>query len=514
MDENQARYFALLLKARRKQKGWSQESVCKGVCAVSYYSKIESGIVIPNIQILEELAKHLQMELPILKNERQDRIDESAAGKKPDDLSEQSLENPENSGYLSQIAKSSETSASVMKMIRSGHLDEAYELFMKSLKSENVSSSNPLNRSDGAMDRGIDESDTVDHSLANSTASKTESADNYGRSGKTIADLPDAGRDIESTNNDFSNPCDRTLKYDTELASHWFDLSHPCSLDTLLLLGLYQKIDLSSLFEPEELLACLNREQKALFFIACNEYKRAPDYCDDGWVLLLSAFGLYRERKTSDSKVLVQLEQAYLKAAKEGYAYLMAQVSHIMGMVYSNIPDYASAMEYFTRTQRLLEELGDQKDLDELYYNIGCTLLEEGKYEEALEKLEAVHVYSVMDIQKQVICLELMNRKEEALERMKQYKQADRVGWDPDFVERLFELIRIRLVEEDWIHNSHYGDLLLGIYEELLNTADSHKGFAQFHLPWVIQYLKANRQYAKAASILENFPGKLPFTLP
>lgn len=507
MDEKQARYLALLLKARRKQKGWSQESVCKGVCAVSYYSKIESGIVIPNVQILEELAKHLQMELPILMDERKMRIQDRANGKTSNGLDEENLESSGIKGF-NQATKNDKMIALVMQFLRSGHLDEAYILFKKLLKSGNSIRSNPFS--------GADQADDSVHTRPSSITPDASLSDSYGGSGDDETGLSKNGsgrENGESSHDGFSNSFERNSMPDDEADSYTFDLGHPCSLDTLLLLGLYQKVDLSSLFEPEELLACLNREQKALFFLACNEYQRAADYCEDGWVLLLSAFGLYRERKTSDSKVLVQLEQAYLKAAKEGYACLMAQISHITGMVYSNIPDYASAMEYFTRTERLLEELKDQKALDELYYNIGCTLLEEGNYKQALEKLESVRRYSVMDIQKQVICLELMNRKEEALERMSQYKRADLVGWDPEFVERLFELIRLRLVEEDWLHNPHYGELLMGIYEELSNTADSHKGFAQFHLPWVIQYLKANRQYAKAESILENFPGKLPFTL-
>ena len=69
MNNNQARYAALLLKTRRKQKGWSQESVCKGICAVSYYSKIESGNVIPARSILKDLADALEMELPEFETE-------------------------------------------------------------------------------------------------------------------------------------------------------------------------------------------------------------------------------------------------------------------------------------------------------------------------------------------------------------------------------------------------------------------------------------------------------------
>lgn len=64
MNDHQAKYLALLLKARRKQKGWSQDSVCKGICAVSYYSKIESASVIPASSVYEDFFRNLEMTLP------------------------------------------------------------------------------------------------------------------------------------------------------------------------------------------------------------------------------------------------------------------------------------------------------------------------------------------------------------------------------------------------------------------------------------------------------------------
>ena len=32
-----------LIRAERLRRGWSQEGLCRGVCAVSYLSKIEQG---------------------------------------------------------------------------------------------------------------------------------------------------------------------------------------------------------------------------------------------------------------------------------------------------------------------------------------------------------------------------------------------------------------------------------------------------------------------------------------
>lgn len=48
-----------LLRMFRLQKNWSQETLCQGVCAVSYLSKIEQGKVEANAQLLADLFDRL-----------------------------------------------------------------------------------------------------------------------------------------------------------------------------------------------------------------------------------------------------------------------------------------------------------------------------------------------------------------------------------------------------------------------------------------------------------------------
>lgn len=51
--------YGRLIRAERMQKGWSQEELCGGVCAVSYLSKIESGKAEPSEEILTLLLERL-----------------------------------------------------------------------------------------------------------------------------------------------------------------------------------------------------------------------------------------------------------------------------------------------------------------------------------------------------------------------------------------------------------------------------------------------------------------------
>lgn len=53
------RWLGVWIRQNRLQKNWSQDGLCKGICAVSYLSKIEQGKVIPTPEILYALAAKL-----------------------------------------------------------------------------------------------------------------------------------------------------------------------------------------------------------------------------------------------------------------------------------------------------------------------------------------------------------------------------------------------------------------------------------------------------------------------
>lgn len=50
-----------LIRMLRLEKNWSQETLCRGICAVSYLSKIEQGRVLPNDGILVDLFSKLDL---------------------------------------------------------------------------------------------------------------------------------------------------------------------------------------------------------------------------------------------------------------------------------------------------------------------------------------------------------------------------------------------------------------------------------------------------------------------
>lgn len=56
-------YFGYLIRRERMKRGWSQEGLCKGICAVSYLSKIEQGKVRPAKEIVSLLAERLELKV-------------------------------------------------------------------------------------------------------------------------------------------------------------------------------------------------------------------------------------------------------------------------------------------------------------------------------------------------------------------------------------------------------------------------------------------------------------------
>ena len=60
-------YYGLLIRRERLRRDWSQAGLCRGICTVSYLSKIEQGKASPSTEVvrllLERLALHVDDEI-------------------------------------------------------------------------------------------------------------------------------------------------------------------------------------------------------------------------------------------------------------------------------------------------------------------------------------------------------------------------------------------------------------------------------------------------------------------
>lgn len=392
-SDQELRWCALMIRARRSDLGWSQESVCKGVCAVSYYSKIESLSVIPSMEIIESLAVRLEFSLPLPSFEDKRRFEE------------------------------------IYAQIERGHTREIGNHY---------------------------------HDRRPAFASSI-----YSRS-----------REIFSL---------MTYMQDEET------------------------LHLAASIDRADFLSCLDSRMRALVLIGLHEFEQAVLACPKAWVMMNAAFSAYKQRK-NDAAVLEMFLQADRQAWKEGHAFLIGQISHLIAIVYSNIPDSDSAHQYFERARNLMEDVHDEYGLSELAYNEACVNIQEGNFEEALAILEKIEDPGVMDLHKLCICYEQTNQKDKALALLGRVSFADPGDWSKGTIDQLFAVCSLRLQNPNYLEDPVYGEQLMDLFETL-NRSPLHKGFAQFHLPWVIQYLKHKRKYALIVKLMEDFPIRPLFTL-
>ena len=104
--------------------------------------------------------------------------------------------------------------------------------------------------------------------------------------------------------------------------------------------------------------------------------------------------------------------------------------------------------------------------------------------------------------------------KAEAMQRLHSGESFRRVAEDMGVNEpedsltlQLLRLVRYRLEHPDYLSRDEYGMLLSGSFDRIRKELPS--GFAIFHLPWMLEWYKATRQYKKTCELLEGFPGKL-----
>ena len=56
-------YYGTIIQRERLNRGWSQEGLSKGICSVSYLSKIEKGRTTPSFEITKLLLERLGIQI-------------------------------------------------------------------------------------------------------------------------------------------------------------------------------------------------------------------------------------------------------------------------------------------------------------------------------------------------------------------------------------------------------------------------------------------------------------------
>ena len=80
---------------------------------------------------------------------------------------------------------------------------------------------------------------------------------------------------------------------------------------------------------------------------------------------------------------------------------------------------------------------------------------------------------------------------------------------DPALARLMCQVVRYRLEHPDYLHDPDYGATLLACFRRCRDELPI--GYASFHLPWLLEWHTAARQYKQAYELLRSFPIKFDF---
>lgn len=198
------------------------------------------------------------------------------------------------------------------------------------------------------------------------------------------------------------------------------------------------------------------------------------------------------------------LQAGYDLAARDGAARLMLLCRAYMGNCYCNRRDMERMCPHYAAARRLAQALGEQELLDSIAYNTAAVQIERGQFEEAYGYFSALDDPGVLALHKLAICCEKTGRTAEALAALERAEAAEAAEQRSEAVEKMLAVVRFRLAHPDYLHCDAYGALLLDCFACCRTRLP--QGYAAFHLPWVVEWYTAARQYKKVCELLTEFP--------
>ena len=268
----------------------------------------------------------------------------------------------------------------------------------------------------------------------------------------------------------------------------------PAWLDLALLSS---KTPLDAALEP-----CMNTRQLALQRILQGRAVEAVHLMPNAYTFL--SLGIAGYNAGNYSAAVDCLQSAYDLASRDGAARIMLEAKLFLGNAYGNLQDLPNMARHYQVGKRLAEELQDQNALQAIGYNTAAVWMETGRYEDAYAWFSEQKQPTPMSLHKLAICCEKLGRREEALAALDRADRMESSLPDTKTAHRLCTLVRMRLENPAYLHDPAYGEALLAVFSECRERLPI--GYASFHLPWVLEWYTAARQYKQAYELLRAFP--------
>lgn len=276
--------------------------------------------------------------------------------------------------------------------------------------------------------------------------------------------------------------------------------SSPYGLDVAVLRGFVHP---EQAVEDTELEEHLDRRQLALWRVQQQRYQEALDLYPCAYTWLRAGMDHYA-RGDSYTAAVECLSQAYQRASEQGYVRLMLLSKIYMGNCYCGQFQLEQMEEQYRVAKRLIQALGDESTLRIMKYNQASGYLGRGDYQKAYAYFSTVDQPTGMELQKLALCCEKLGLTSQALEVL---DRADEMDWNFELGRQMCHLVRYRLEHPDYLQHPEYGTQLLQVFQDCRTQLPI--SFAAFHLPWVLEWYSANRQYRSAYELLRDFPIKL-----
>lgn len=275
----------------------------------------------------------------------------------------------------------------------------------------------------------------------------------------------------------------------------------PLALEWLLVQGLEGKGVLDSLQILEE---CMTSRQRAYYQIIRFRQGAAPqeavEYCQQAFDVLDNCFSLSELCEAyilkGNYNAVHQLENRYTAIAlEEGNTYYLADYFFLKGTAYACLNMEKMMMTYYERSIRFLQNTGWEKQLGEVYYNIGATYISFQRYDLAMEYLEKA-TEGIHTLHKKAIACIRGGRLEEGryfLERFhKELLKAD----DAKEADILRYKEACMECEQDFPDKPEYLEVLEALIIAL--KRDYHLGHVLFYKDVMVEACKRQRRYKRA----------------
>ena len=213
--------------------------------------------------------------------------------------------------------------------------------------------------------------------------------------------------------------------------------------------------------------------------------------------------GLFYYNQGNEASSLQYLQTAYDMAAQQGEVHLMLLCKTYIGNIYCNKRDIAAMRGHYSVAFKLAEAVGNTEIVAQLRYNEAAAQIECGEYETACSYLKSIENPGVMELHKLAICLEKLGEREAALDVLSRADATPCEFPPKPLAQMMCQIVRLRLLHGDYLQQQEYGALLMRCFSQL--RSELPVGYAAFHLPWVLEYLKATRQYKLALEISQSF---------